>query len=130
MKKTHHFAVRQEEICDALCNAEADSEVWFARKKSPQSHCFHTDRLAYHVYRKNIQARSQTDNAFLRLLYKTFNNSLFGKLLERLDKRTQIKLVKSWEKSARKAVSSPQFKRVSIYDDNLAAVEMKKFVIL
>ena len=80
---------------------------------------------------KNIDLRKKTDNKFLRLLYKTYNNSLYGKLLESLENRVIVKLMNKWDTrpSAKRLIASPFFKRSYIYDENLVAIEMKKYCI-
>jgi len=53
------------------------------------------------------------------------NNSVFGKTLERIENHVDIKLVCA-EKEAIKLVSKTNYDRLTIFDENLIAVHMKR----
>ena len=53
------------------------------------------------------------------------NNSVFGKIMENIRNRVDIKLVKT-EAQAQKLVNKPNFKDRKIFDENLVAVHMGK----
>ena len=54
-------------------------------------------------------------------LYKLMNNSVFGKTMENLRKRVDVKLVRSHEEDKlRRLIASPAFARANIFDDDLA----------
>ena len=53
------------------------------------------------------------------------NNSVFGKTIENIRKRQNVILVDN-RKLANKLSSKPNFERVTIFDENLVAVHMKK----
>ena len=53
------------------------------------------------------------------------NNSVFGKTIENIRKRQNVILVDN-RKKAVKLSSKPNFERVTIFDENLIAVHMKK----
>ena len=53
------------------------------------------------------------------------NNSVFGKTIENIRKRQNIKIVDN-KKLANKLSSKPNFERVTIFDENLIACHMKK----
>ena len=53
------------------------------------------------------------------------NNSVFGKTMENIRNRVDIKLVNNEEK-ARKLVAKPNFRHCKIFNENLVAVHMKK----
>ena len=77
--------------------------------------------------RMNTELRKQATNAFEKDLYKLMNNSVFGKTMENLRKRVDVKLVRSHEEDKlRRLISSPSFARANIFDDDLAAIEVHK----
>ena len=53
------------------------------------------------------------------------NNSVFGKTIDNIRKRQNVKLIEDKEK-ALKLSSRPNFDRATIFDNNLVAVHMKK----
>ena len=77
--------------------------------------------------RMNTDLRKQATSAFEKDLYKLMNNSVFGKTMENLRKRVDVKLVRSHEEDKlRRLLASPSFARANIFDDDLAAVEVHK----
>ena len=75
--------------------------------------------------RKNIELRKEADNKFEKDFFKLMNNSVFGKTIENIRKRQNIKLVDN-RKTALKLSKKPNFDRATIFDKNLIAVHMKK----
>ena len=53
------------------------------------------------------------------------NNSVFGKTLENIRNRVDIRLISS-DKLPQKLAAKPNFDRYTIFDENLIAVHMKK----
>jgi len=53
------------------------------------------------------------------------NNSVFGKTMENIDNRVYIRLVCDEEK-AMKHIAKPNCERLTIFDENLVAIHMKK----
>ena len=53
------------------------------------------------------------------------NNSVFGKTLENIRSRVDIRLISS-NKEAQKLAAKPNYDRCTIFDENLIAVHMKK----
>ncbi|KAK3772394.1 hypothetical protein RRG08_031418 [Elysia crispata] len=77
--------------------------------------------------RMNTELRKQATSAFEKDLYKLANNSVFGKTMENLRKRVDVKLVRSNEEDKlRRLLASPSFATANIFDDDLAAVEVHK----
>ena len=74
----------------------------------------------------NTELRKQATNDFEKDLYKLMNNSVFGKMMENLRKRVNVKLVRSGDPKLRKLISSPPFDRATIFDATLAGVNMHK----
>ena len=53
------------------------------------------------------------------------NNSVFGKTLENIRNRVDIRLITS-DKVAQKLTAKPNYDRCTIFDENLIAIHMKK----
>ena len=53
------------------------------------------------------------------------NNSVFGKTIENIRKRQSVEIMDD-RKKALKLTSKPNFDRVTIFDEHLVAVHMKK----
>ena len=53
------------------------------------------------------------------------NNSVFGKTMENIRNRVDVKLVNNREK-AEKLVAKPNFKHCNIFSENLVAIHMKR----
>ena len=53
------------------------------------------------------------------------NNNVFGKTMENIDKRVDIRLVTD-EKTATKLVAKPSYDSTTIFDENLIGIHMKK----
>ena len=76
--------------------------------------------------RMNIDLRKKATNDFEKDLYKLMNNSVFGKTMENLRKRVDVKLRGDEEDKLRRLIASPAFARANIFDDNLAAIQVHK----
>lgn len=79
----------------------------------------------------NTQIRNAATSKFMKNQVKLLTNSIYGKTMENVDKRVDIKLVSKWEAnrnchSARKLISKPQFKDLTIFSENLIAVQLQK----
>ena len=75
--------------------------------------------------RKNTELRKTAANSFEKDFFKLMNNSVFGKTIENIRKRQNIKLVDN-RKTALKLSKKPNFERATIFDKNLIAAHMKK----
>ena len=73
----------------------------------------------------NTKLRTQAKNNFKKDFFKLMNNSVFGKTMENIRNRVDIKLVNNKEK-ARKLVAKPNFRHCKIFNENLVAIHMKK----
>ena len=77
--------------------------------------------------RMNTELWKKAASGFEKDLYKLMNNSVFGKTMENLRKRVDVKLVRSEEEDKlRRLITSPAFARANIFDSDLAAVQMHK----
>ena len=75
--------------------------------------------------RKNTDLRKKAKNAFEKDFFKLMNNSVFGKTIENIRKRQSVEIMDD-RKKALKLTSKPNFDRVTIFDEHLVAVHMKK----
>ena len=73
----------------------------------------------------NTEKRKNAKNAFEKDFFKLMNNSVFGKTMENLRKRVDIRLVTSKHKLL-KLASKPTFVSSKIFNDNLVAVHKIK----
>ena len=75
----------------------------------------------------NTELCKQATSDFEKDLYKLMNNSVFGKTMENLRKRVDVKLVRANEEDKmRRLIASPAFARANIFDDDLVAIQVHK----
>ena len=75
--------------------------------------------------RKNNDLRKTASSSFEKDFFKLMNNSVFGKTIENIRKRQNVNVIDN-RKMAVKLSSKPNFERLTIFDENLVAVHMKK----
>ena len=73
----------------------------------------------------NTELRAKAKNNFEKDHYKLMNNSVFGKTMENIRNRVNVKLVNNEEK-ARKLIAKPNYTSCKIFSENLISVHMKK----
>jgi len=73
----------------------------------------------------NTNLRSKAQNEFEKDFFKLMNNSVFGKTMENIRNRVNIRLVNN-QKSLKKCAAKPNFDHCTVFDENLVAVHMKK----
>ena len=73
----------------------------------------------------NTSKRAQCKNDFEKDLYKLFNNSVFGKTMENVEKRIDCSLVSDINKFL-KLSAKPTFQEFRIYSEGLVSVKMRK----
>ena len=73
----------------------------------------------------NTRLRTEAKNDFEKDFFKLMNNSVFGKTMENIRNRVDVKLV-SDRKKAEKLAAKPNFRHCTIFDENLIAIHMKK----
>ena len=74
---------------------------------------------------KNTSLRTKAKNEFEKDFFKLMNNSVFGKTMENIRNRVNVKLINSEEKF-KKLVAKPNFISRKIFNEGLVSVHMKK----
>lgn len=76
--------------------------------------------------------RTLATNEFEKNFFKLMANAIYGKTMENVRKRVDIRLRGEWDGQwgVRRLVSQPNFKRTVIFDNDFVAVEMKRTNIL
>ena len=73
----------------------------------------------------NTNLRAKAKNNFEKDFFKLMNDSVFGKTMENIRNRVNVKLVNTEEK-LKKLVAKPNFRSLKIFSENLVSVHMKK----
>ena len=73
----------------------------------------------------NTQKRTQAKNSFEKDFFKLMNNSVYGKTMENLRKRVDVRLITD-EKKLLKMTSKPTYVSSKIFNENLVAVHKIK----
>ena len=73
----------------------------------------------------NTQKRTNAKNAFEKDFFKLMNNSIFGKTMENIRKRVDVRLVTN-EKKLLKIAAKPTYVSSKIFNENLVAVHKIK----
>ena len=73
----------------------------------------------------NTNLRTKAKNEFEKDFFKLMNNSVFGKTMENIENRVDVRLVTK-EKEVMKLSKKPNFESRTINDENLIAVHMKR----
>ena len=73
----------------------------------------------------NTELRKLAKNDFENDLFKSMNNSVFGKTMENIRKHRDIKLVTT-DKKRNKLVSEPNYHTINLISEDLSIIEMKK----
>ena len=72
----------------------------------------------------NTNLRSKAQHEFEKDFFKLMNNSVFGKTIENIRNRVNIRLVNN-QKSLKKCAAKPNFDHCTVFDEDLVAVHMK-----
>ena len=77
------------------------------------------------LHRVEHEFRTEASSEFEKDFFKLMNSSVFGKTMENIRSRVDIRL-RTDDKSAEKLVSKPNYERTTIFSEDLVAVHMKK----
>lgn len=83
----------------------------------------------------NTEMRNKATSEFGRSNYKLMNNAIFGKTMENVDKRVDIRLITHWQNvgrslGAESLIAKPNFKNSKIFSENLVAIQMEKLRVI
>uniref|UniRef100_UPI00358F9C4F uncharacterized protein n=1 Tax=Myxine glutinosa TaxID=7769 RepID=UPI00358F9C4F len=73
----------------------------------------------------NTQRRTESKTDFEKDFYKLMNNAVFGKTMENVRKRQNIRLSTSWEQAS-KLINRPSFTRAEVFTENFCAIHLIK----
>ena len=87
--------------------------------------------LAPRVHRTKYTVKNSRDKQFEKILYKLMNNAVFGKTMENVRNRVDVKLLTHWEGryGAEVMIAKPNFHSRSVFSENLIAVELRKLEV-
>uniref|UniRef100_V5GNI6 DNA-directed DNA polymerase n=1 Tax=Anoplophora glabripennis TaxID=217634 RepID=V5GNI6_ANOGL len=77
----------------------------------------------------NTEMRNKATNKFEKDLYKLMNNAVYGKTMENVDNRRDIKLITHWERRGRSLgantlIARPNFKTCTTFSEDFVAIHM------
>ncbi|KAK4874041.1 hypothetical protein RN001_013401 [Aquatica leii] len=83
----------------------------------------------------NTRLRNEVNTKFEKDFYKLMNNGVFGKTMENVDKRRNIRLLTHWENIGKRLgleayVAKPTFKQVTRFTEKLYAIELSKTAVV
>ena len=78
---------------------------------------------------KNTELRKDSKSEFEKDLFKFMNNAVFGKTMENVRNRRDVKLVVT-EERRKKLISEPNYSSCKQFSENLMAIEMRKTEVL
>ncbi len=76
----------------------------------------------------NTELRTKGTTEFEKDFYKLMNNAVYGKTMENVRNRVDVKLVNN-EKALAKLAKKSNFKCANVFDENLIAIHMEKTVV-
>nr|XP_022902995.1 uncharacterized protein LOC111415503 [Onthophagus taurus] len=91
---------------------------------------------------KNTELRQSAKNAFEKDFFKLMNNSVFGKTMENVDKRVDVRLVTSWDDvhtgkvvgrprlGARSLIAKLNFKTIKVFTETFSAIQMDRLHVV
>lgn len=79
----------------------------------------------------NTNQRTKAKSDFEKDFYKLMNNAIFGKTMENIEKRVNVKLLTHWEnrgkiQGAQSLIARPEFHSLSIFSKELVAIQLRK----
>lgn len=75
--------------------------------------------------------RTNAKSTFEKNFFKLLNNAVYGKTMENVDKRKDVKIVSKWENErkklgARALIARPNFHSLSVFKENMIAIQSNK----
>ncbi|KYN09798.1 hypothetical protein ALC57_18080, partial [Trachymyrmex cornetzi] len=85
----------------------------------------------HYALQLNTKFRTMAKNDFEKNLYKLMNNAVFGKTMENVRDRVDVKLLTKWEGryGAEAMIAKPNFHSRSVFSENLIAIELRKLEV-
>ena len=88
---------------------------------------FDQERWMEPYIKMNTEFRKQAKSDFETDFYKLMKNSVFGKTMENLRNRVDVKIVRKWEADKiRTLVSDPSYGRFAFFSNDMAGIHMHK----
>lgn len=80
----------------------------------------------------NTSLRTAATNEFEKNFYKLLINAIYGKTMENVRSRADIRLKSVWNGryGIKKLIAMPNFKKFTIFDDDLVAIHMNKLDVI
>ncbi|KYM94372.1 hypothetical protein ALC62_14999 [Cyphomyrmex costatus] len=109
---------------DCAIRLPSEDDKWLEFKK----HC-RKERVPFVVIKLNTKFRTLAKNDFKK--YKLMNNAVFGKTMENVRDRVDVKLLTKWEgrHGAEAMIAKPNFHSRSVFSENLVAIELRKLKV-
>lgn len=82
----------------------------------------------------NTRERSNATNDFYKNFFKLMNNAVYGKTMENVDKRRDVRLVKESEnrrnsEGYRALIAKPNFAGIKVFDNGLYGIELNRLEV-
>ncbi|XP_065654646.1 uncharacterized protein LOC136081272 [Hydra vulgaris] len=77
----------------------------------------------------NTNLRMKATNDFEKEFFKLMNNSVFGKTMENIENRVNVRLITNRDEAV-KLASRPNYESRTIFDENLIAIHMKRIKLM
>ncbi|XP_070526244.1 uncharacterized protein [Cardiocondyla obscurior] len=79
----------------------------------------------------NTRHRTRATNDFEKNLFKLMNNAVFGKTMENVRNRVDVRLLSQWDGryGVEAMIAKPNFHSRSVFAENLVAVELRKLEV-
>ncbi|XP_074026512.1 uncharacterized protein [Leptinotarsa decemlineata] len=79
----------------------------------------------------NTEMRNRSNNKSEKDFYKLMNNAVYGKTMENVDNRIDVRLITHWENIKRTIgasclISRPNFKKCSIFTENFVTIQLAR----
>ncbi|KYN03865.1 hypothetical protein ALC62_05270, partial [Cyphomyrmex costatus] len=103
------------------------------RKFNSTTHCHVCEKpfMKDDTATQKKSTRTLAKNDFEKNLYKLMNNAVFGKTIENVRDRVDVKLLTKWESryGAEAMIAKPNFHSRSVFLENLVAIELRKLEV-